>query len=773
LYFFIFPVLIFPKTSEGNIVLENKVILEYFYASSIPMWIIDAASFNFLELNEAAISILGYSKSEFQVLSVNDIQFKDSPTSFAAFIIESKGNKGKRLESLFKTKEGQILKIKFSTFKFSYQQTNAILITVESHLITDNNNSGNEGLYFDDIKPLFKNPISRSENLFKLREKWFKLFTEHSTELISLYDENFKFIYRSNNAYDFSGRYDDDTTESVLQYLHPDDLIRFQPALKTLLETKGHKIHDRIRWRHADGHYLWLEGTITNLLHDENVKAIVSNMRDITREMKLRENQGLLASIVSSSNDAIISCNLEGKITSWNKSSEKLLGYTAKEAIGADFKMFIPTELILLEEKLMNETIKGSYNQQTESQRITNNGSLIDVLLTISAIKNDNDEVIGISKIIHDRTESKQKQEELELFKSLVENSNDAVIVTEAEPYNEPGPRILYVNKAFTKTTGYTKEEVLGKTPRILQGPLTKRKELDKTRTALEKWEPSEIEVINYKKNGDPFWVNISTAPIANEKGWYTNWVSIQKDVTLRRKELEEKEMMIKELTSNNKELKQFSYIISHNLRAPLTNLMGIMPLLNVVDQRSDALLDAFKSSTNSLKTTLDDLINIMIIKEKTNIELVSVNFETHLKKVISSINKTIDNAEAEISFDFSAAQSVLFNAAYLESVFLNLITNSIKFSRPESNPCIRITSYIQDNCVQLYFADNGLGMNWTKVKGKIFGLYQKFHRHDESKGIGLYLIHSQITALGGKIEVETALNKGTTFIVTFPPELF
>lgn len=627
-----------------------------------------------------------------------------------------------------------------------------------------------------DINASENNPISQSENLFKLRENWLKVLTEHSTELISLYDEHFNIIYRSDNAHEFSGRTHDDVDKnsSILQYLHPDDLVRFQPALKNLLATSGYKIQDKIRWRHADGHYIWLEGTITNLLHDENVRAIVSNMRDITEEIKLRESQSLLASIVSSSENAIISVDLAWKITSWNKSAEKLLGFTAKETIGTDFKLYIPTELVLLESNLMSETLLGTQHKQIESQRLTNNGSVIDILLTISPIENEHNEVIGISKIIQDRTEIKQKQEELELFKSLVENSNDAVIITEAEPYDEPGPRIVYVNKAFTNTTGYTKEEVLGKTPRILQGPLTKREELNKTRSALEKWAPNEIEVVNYKKNGEAFWVNISIAPIANEKGWYTNWISIQKDVTLRRKELEEKEMMIKELSSNNKELQQFSYIISHNLRAPLTNLMGILPLLNnyhTADQRFTSLLDAFRSSTITLKNTLEDLTNILIIKAKKNYELVPVNFEAHLKSVINSIQEIIDKSKAEISFNFNAAQFVQFNSVYLDSIFLNLITNAIKYSRPGSTPHIKITTYTKDNSVQLYVTDNGIGMDWTKVKDKIFGLYQKFHRNDDSKGIGLYLIHSQITALGGKIEVETALNKGTTFIISFPPE--
>jgi len=229
--------------------------------------------------------------------------------------------------------------------------------------------------------------------------------------------------------------------------------------------------------------------------------------------------------------------------------------------------------------------------------------------------------------------------------------------------------------------------------------------------------------------------------------------------------------LLIQELTSNNKELKQFSYITSHNLRAPLTNLMSILKLLDIkqiTDARTVSLIEAFQSSTSSLQTTLDDLIQILIIKENTNQELVLVHFEEQLEKVLGSISNIIRNAGAEISYDFSAAKSIHFNSAYLESIFLNLITNAIKYSQPSIKPIIKIGTSIQNNQIQLTVTDNGLGMDWNKVKDKIFGLYQKFHRHPDSKGIGLYLVHSQITALGGKIEVKTKPNEGSSFIITF-----
>ncbi len=128
------------------------------------------------------------------------------------------------------------------------------------------------------------------------------------------------------------------------------------------------------------------------------------------------------------------------------------------------------------------------------------------------------------------------RTERLRLLESVVVNANDAVIITEAEPIDLPGPRIVYCNRAFEKTTGYLEAEVLGKTPRILQAVNTDRKALARLKDALSRWQPVEVELLNRRKDGTEFWIELSIVPVANEKGWYTHWVSVQRDVSDRKK---------------------------------------------------------------------------------------------------------------------------------------------------------------------------------------------------------------------------------------------
>ena len=135
---------------------------------------------------------------------------------------------------------------------------------------------------------------------------------------------------------------------------------------------------------------------------------------------------------------------------------------------------------------------------------------------------------------LSDRRDPRPDEKRLLLLESVALHARDSIIITEAEPIDLPGPRILFCNRAFTETTGYSAEEVLGQTPRILQGPDTDPAARAKLRAAFASWQSVTVELLNYRKDGSSFWVELSIVPVANEKGWYTHWVSVQRDCTER-----------------------------------------------------------------------------------------------------------------------------------------------------------------------------------------------------------------------------------------------
>ena len=176
-----------------------------------------------------------------------------------------------------------------------------------------------------------------------------------------------------------------------------------------------------------------------------------------------------------------------------------------------------------------------------------------------------------------DITERRSQEERLRLLESIVTNANDVILITEAEPIDLPsgGPRVVYINEAFTRMTGYEPHEILGKTPRVLQGPGTNQETRRFIREKLKAWEGFRAELLNYKKDGTPFWVEISVQPVCNEVGWYTHWIAVQRETTERRElEMEREKLLTAALERAEKE-KQLAEALDRADRDPLTNLFN------------------------------------------------------------------------------------------------------------------------------------------------------------------------------------------------------
>ncbi|WP_439536131.1 PAS domain-containing protein [Methyloversatilis sp.] len=152
-------------------------------------------------------------------------------------------------------------------------------------------------------------------------------------------------------------------------------------------------------------------------------------------------------------------------------------------------------------------------------------------------VRNPSDHHITIEGVVLDVSQRRKDEEQLRLLETATSRMADIIMITEAEPVSAPdGPRILFVNDAFERVTGYSRDEAIGRTPRILQGPATQPDALTRLRTALKEWRPVREEVINYKKSGELFWLELDIVPIADEKGWYTHWVAIERDITERKR---------------------------------------------------------------------------------------------------------------------------------------------------------------------------------------------------------------------------------------------
>ncbi|MEO1351460.1 MAG: PAS domain S-box protein [Cyanobacteria bacterium J06635_15] len=251
-------------------------------------------------------------------------------------------------------------------------------------------------------------------------------------------------------------------------------------------------------------------------------------------EIALRHTNDTLQALVTASPRAIFMLDLDGNVKIWNPAAERMFGWTEADVIGRPIPIPLDDQLEDCT-TLQSSVLQGKTHTRLELCRHRKDGTAINIIFSAAPLPDAEGQISGIVAVIADITEQKQQAEELRLLQSVVVNTNDAVIVTEANAIDEPGPRILYVNEAFTRITGYKPAEVLGKTPRILQGPKTDQAQLHKVRTALSRWEPVTVEVINYRKDGSEFWNEFSLVPVADAKGWYTHWIAVQRDATERK----------------------------------------------------------------------------------------------------------------------------------------------------------------------------------------------------------------------------------------------
>ena len=224
-------------------------------------------------------------------------------------------------------------------------------------------------------------------------------------------------------------------------------------------------------------------------------------------------------------------------------------------------------------------------------------------------------------------------------------------------------------------------------------------------------------------------------------------------------------------LQEQNRQLDEFAHIISHNLRSPVGNIMALIKLLNEDStlQEYKMIFDKLKNVSKNLSETMNDLMDTLKVKTQTNVERIPIRFKDILDKVIQSLEGELIMAEASVTYDFNKASIIDYSKTYLESIFQNLLTNAIKYRSPDRKALIHFESKVSNNFIELHVSDNGQGIDLEKFGDKIFGLHRTFHAHEQARGVGLFLIKTQIEAMGGSIAVQSEVNKGTTFIIRFP----
>lgn len=367
-------------------------------------------------------------------------------------------------------------------------------------------------------------------------------------------------------------------------------------------------------------------------------------------------------------------------------------------------------------------------------------------------------EVVRLQKEAYLSAQLKQNEQR---FSSLIQKGADMIAIIDRNSC------FKFVSPSFYDHVGYDPAYLLKQDGRLFIHP----EDLAATRQDLEKvFTTKEIAVSPYRfrhANGEWRWFETIITNMLDQPS-IDGIVCNSRDITVRKQQDLEREQIIKELTKSNADLKQFSYITSHNLRAPLSNMIGI---LNIIDYSSlqpenREMLNWLQTSTKQLSTTIHDLTSILLIKNNIDVEVSNLNVQEIFDYVHNIFAEALKEVKGTIETYF-VNSTVTFNRAYLQSIFINLISNAIKYHSPDRPLVLKIyCKTYSDEHTELTFTDNGSGIDLVRHKDRLFGLYQRFHNNASGAGLGLFIVKEQVAALGGDITVESEPGMGTSFTI-------
>ncbi len=471
----------------------------------------------------------------------------------------------------------------------------------------------------------------------------------------------------------------------------------------------------------------------------------------------IRQQAKKLSTIFESITDAFFTLDKEWNLTYCNSEFERLLRIKAIDNVGKKLWEIFPEEAQGVFYRHYRAAAKTGKTIHFEAFL-----ARLHMWLQVKAYPSEE----GLSVYFDDITEKVNTKKELEKLSLVASKTTNGVMILDAEGVTE------WVNEGFTNLTGYTFSEAVGKRPReILQGAETDPNTVNRIVEKLKEGKPFAEEILNYKKCGEKFWLSLEITPVRNEAGELSRFINIQTDITFRKEAEASQFELTRDLFRQNNDLQQFTYIVSHNLRSPVANAMGLVEMLMTLDKDSAVYQDSLaylKASVYKLDTVLRDLNTILSIRDsKGTLENEKVKLAHKCREALESLQGPLQKAGGAVYIDIDECLEVSGDKAYLYSVFYNLFSNAIKYRSANRPLKVHIKCYgSTERGTLISFADNGSGFDIERAGENVFRLYKRFHSQAEGRGIGLFLIKTHIEAMGGHIEVSSKVDEGTRFLI-------
>lgn len=617
-------------------------------------------------------------------------------------------------------------------------------------------------------------------------EMRFRALIENITDGIVLNDEHSNLIFQSSSVERILGySWEERKEKAVRSYVHPDNKKAFEALYATLGENPGKSYPFQYRFLHKNGQYIWLEGVVTNLLNDPSVKAYVANYRDITdrktAEEKLNRERTLLRTLIDNLPDYIYAKDSELRYLVNNKSQLELMGLAhQRDAEGKTAEDIFGPELSGNYRKEDEHLFKtGVSVNDREELYVDPAGTAKFLLSTKVPLRDDNNRVIGLVGISRDIT--RQKQTELEL-----RNSN--YFLESAQRAGKIGYWISDLADDRKLTWSTETCHIFDIDPQDFDGDVNTfyklvhpedRKEVQNAAAfSIRHHTPYSIDHRIVLRDGVVKWVHQQGEVTVNEKGIATQLLGIVQDVTERKNaeeeiltlnaELEERvKMRTEQLQLANKEMEAFTYSVSHDLRSPLRIIDGYAQILledyiGRLDDEGEKTLNTIMSNARKMGKLIDDLLDFSRIG-RAEIKRIRVDMVDVISDVIADLR--LAGVSIPDGLTVGRLATSLCDPSLLKQVWINLISNAIKYSKTVADPLIEIGYAKDDDHGYYYVKDNGAGFD-MKYYHKLFGVFQRLHSHNEfsGTGVGLAIVQRIIAKHGGRIWAESKVGEGATF---------
>jgi PAS domain S-box-containing protein len=503
-------------------------------------------------------------------------------------------------------------------------------------------------------------------------------------------------------------------------------------------------------------------------------------------EAQLRSRTDVFETLVEHISDVVTVMDREGIVQFTNSSAQTVFGYDPSELKGTPIWDRVHPE----DHDVLQEALEAAYTTPEDRPTVEFRHKHADGSWRLLEARGqrlpDSVELGAVIGVSRDITEQRKLEQRARLLAAAIQQSPTAVVIT-GPTLEPPGPKIRYVNKAMTEMTGYSEEELMGRTPRLLQGPETDREALDRLKETLSRGESVVDETVNYRKDGTPYHLRWRITPIWDEEGDVTHYVSVQEDITEEKNRKQELERRVKkrtrELRAARDQAEQASRMksallsnMSHEIRTPLTSVIGFAETIQEEVPASAAPIPKFagmiEKNGRRLLDTLTSLIRLSKLEAgEMELEPAPVELKETIEAAVEFFSPKIE--EAGLSVEVSHASPPVRARAdddALSVVVNNLLGNAVKFT--EDGGTISVRGRRDGDWAVVEVVDNGIGMASPNV-AELFEPFSQassgFDRSYEGSGLGLAVTKQLVDRMGGAIGVDTEEGTGTCVTVRIP----